>query len=205
MNVDGVPNVRACITPARAGMQVRHQNAYPSLEHDWLAIAQRFDWLMPVGWYYKTMTRPSTWHAAEPYIRKIAGLGEPPPAGSEGGEYEHSYRHAEVAIIGGGPAGLQTAVELGSRGEQVMLIDDQPALGGHLRYSRNSGVAAAELIADLIAKVQKLYTLEVVQGCYWFGLYEGNLLGFVAPNLHSMAAERLTPLLSCRVVFATGA
>src|SRR5437016_5069661 len=95
MNVDGAPNVRACVTPARAGMQVRHQNAYPSLERDWLAIAQRFDWLMPVGWYYETVTRPSTWHAAEPYIRKIAGLGEPPPAGSEGGEYEHTYRHAE--------------------------------------------------------------------------------------------------------------
>jgi len=205
MNVDGVPNVRACITPVRAGMRVRHQNAYPSLENDWLAIAQRFDWLMPVGWYYKTMTRPSTWHAAEPYIRKIAGLGEPPPAGSEGGEYEHNYRHAEAAIIGGGPAGLQTAVELGSRGEQVMLIDDQPALGGHLRYSRNSGVAAAELIADLIAKVQKLSTVEVLQGCYCFGLYEGNLLGIVEPNPHPNAAERLIHLRARRVVIATGA
>ncbi|PYV32573.1 MAG: hypothetical protein DMG22_12930 [Acidobacteria bacterium] len=205
MNVDGVPNVRACITPARAGMRVRHQNAYPSLENDWLAIAQRFDWLMPVGWYYKTMTYPSAWHAAEPYIRKIAGLGEPPPAGSEGGEYEHNYRHAEAAIIGGGPAGLQTAVELGSRGEQVMLIDDQPALGGHLRYSRNSGVAAAELIADLIGKVQKLSNVEVLQGCYCFGLYEGNLLGIVEPNPHPNAAERLIHLRTRRVVIATGA
>ena len=25
MNVDGVPNVRACVTPVRAGMRVRHQ------------------------------------------------------------------------------------------------------------------------------------------------------------------------------------
>src|SRR5262252_7250924 len=49
MNVDGTPNVRACITPACAGMAVRHQNAYPSLDHDWLAAVQRFDWLMPVG------------------------------------------------------------------------------------------------------------------------------------------------------------
>jgi sarcosine oxidase, subunit alpha len=56
MNVDGTPNVRTCMTPVRAGMRVTHQNAYPSLEHDWLAVVQRFDWLMPVGWYYKTMT-----------------------------------------------------------------------------------------------------------------------------------------------------
>ena len=32
MNVDGTPNVRACVTPARAGMRVEHQNAYPSLD-----------------------------------------------------------------------------------------------------------------------------------------------------------------------------
>ena len=201
MNVDGVPNVRACTTPASAGMRVRHQNAYPSLEHDWLAIAQQFDWLMPVGWYYKAMTRPSTWHAAEPFIRKIAGLGEPPPKGSDAGEYEHSYRQAEVAIIGGGPAGLQEAVELGARGAKVMLIDDQPALGGHLRYSKRSGIVAAELIAQ----VQKLPNVEVLQNCYCFGFYEGNLLGIVQPKPHAKAAERLIHLRAQRVVIATGA
>ena len=205
MNVDGVPNVRTCMASVRAGMRVRHQNAYPSLEHDWLSIAQQFDWLMPVGWYYKTMTHPSMWQAAEPYIRKIAGLGEPPPAGTGAGEYEHSYRHAEVAIIGGGPAGLQKAVELVTRAEQVMLIDDQPALGGHLRYSRSSGGAAAELIADLVGKVQKLPNVEVLKGGYCFGLYEGNLLGIVQPNPHPNAAERLIHLRARRVVIATGA
>src|SRR5712692_7532066 len=40
MNVDGTPNVRACIMPARDGMEVRHQNAWPSLDRDALAIAQ---------------------------------------------------------------------------------------------------------------------------------------------------------------------
>ena len=78
MNVDGIPNVRTCMTPAVEGMQVRHQNAYPSLERDWLAVAQRFDALMPVGWYYKTFTHAGAWHRAEPYIRKAAGLGRVP-------------------------------------------------------------------------------------------------------------------------------
>ena len=50
VNVDGTPNVRSCITAVRAGMRVRHQNAFPSLDHDWLSCVQRFDWLMPVGW-----------------------------------------------------------------------------------------------------------------------------------------------------------
>ena len=71
MNVDDVPNVRACITPVRDGMRVRHQNAWPSLERDALAIVQQFDWLMPVGWYYKAFTKPWLWHAVEPFIRKV--------------------------------------------------------------------------------------------------------------------------------------
>lgn len=201
MNVDGVPNVRTCITPVRAGMQVRHQNAFPSLEHDWLAVVQRFDRLMPVGWYYKVLTHPWTWHAAEPFIRKIAGLGEPPPPGTARCEYEHSYQYTEVAIVGGGPAGLEAAVEMGSRGEQVTLIDDQLELGGHLRYSKNSDAPEAELIR----KVQGLPNVEVLQGCSCFGLYEGNLLGIVQSSPHDKAEERLIHLRARRVVVATGA
>src|SRR4051812_44012501 len=112
MNVDGVPNVRTCITPARADLQVRHQNAYPSLEHDILSVAQRFDWLMPVGWYYKSMTQPWMWHLAEPHIRKVAGLGLAPPPDTLAKQYEHAWIHSQVTIVGGGPAGLQAAFEV---------------------------------------------------------------------------------------------
>ena len=201
MNVDGVPNVRACTAPVREGMKVRPQNVFPSLEHDWLSLVQRFDRLMPVGWYYKSMTNPRMWHAAEPFIRKVAGLGDPPTGGSEGCEYEHSYEQAQVAVIGGGPAGLGAAVEHAQRGEQVMLIDDQPALGGHLRY-RKSSAASAE---DLIAQVKSLPNVEVLQNSYCFGLYEGKLLGIVQPGPHPGVVERLIHLRAQRVVVATGA
>jgi sarcosine oxidase subunit alpha len=164
-------------------------------------MAQRFDWLMPVGWYYKTMTNPWMWHAAEPFIRKIAGLGEPPSPECESGNYEHGYRHTEVAIVGGGPAGIECAIELATKGEQVTLIDDQPALGGHLRFSND----ADDLLAELIAGVQARPNLQVLQGCYCFGLYEGNLLGIVQPRQDPKAAERLIHLRAQRVVVATGA
>jgi len=29
MNVDSAPNIRTCVTPAREGMRVEHQNAWP--------------------------------------------------------------------------------------------------------------------------------------------------------------------------------
>ena len=201
MNVDGVPNARTCMTPVRAGMRVTHQNAYPSLENDWLSMVQRLDWLMPVGWYYKTMTDPRLWHAAEPLVRKVAGLGTPPALDNTSGNYEHAYRHADVAIIGGGPAGLKAALAEAGQGAQVALIDDQPELGGHLRYSKPAGAS----LADLITQVQALPNLNVLKGCYCFGLYEGNLLGVVQSRRHPDDAERLIHLRAARVVIATGA
>src|SRR5207245_1406966 len=38
MEVDGVPNVRVCVEPARAGAQVRAQNVRGSLERDLLSV-----------------------------------------------------------------------------------------------------------------------------------------------------------------------
>src|SRR5437762_7211226 len=201
MNVDGTPNVRACITPAREGMKVQHQNAYPSLDHDLLSVAQRFDWLMPVGWYYKTMTHEWSWHAAEPYILKVAGLGIAPEPGGGSTDYEHAWMHAEVAVIGGGPAGLQAALELVKTGAQVTLVDDQPELGGHLRYRKQAGRVPADLIAQLRAHTR----IEIISRAYCFGLYEGNQLGVLQASPHAGAIERLIHLRAKRVVVATGA
>ncbi len=201
MNVDGTPNVRACITPAREGMTVRHQNAYPSLENDWLSLVQRFDRLMPVGWYYKTMTHQWSWHAAESYIRQVAGLGVAPQPGGGSKDYEHAWMHAEVAVIGGGPAGLQAAVEMAHDGSPVVLIDDQPELGGHLRYQKRAGAVASALVDQLRATP----SAQIISRSYCFGLYEGNLLGVVQANPHGGAIERLIHLRAKRVVIATGA
>src|SRR5438552_160706 len=57
MQVDGVPNVRSCVEPVRAGMKVRTQKGWPSLSWDWMAVLQWFDALLPVGFYYRTFTR----------------------------------------------------------------------------------------------------------------------------------------------------
>jgi len=200
MNVDGAPNIRACVTPAREGMQVEHQNAWPSLELDYLSFGQHFDWLMPVGWYYKMFTNPRSWHAAEPYIRKAAGLGRAPEPGYPDREYEHSHRQAEVAVIGGGPSGMAAAIEAGGRGEQVILVDDQAALGGHLRY-RKSGTDSADA---LVARLREIPSVEVIQPAYCFGLYEDGLLGVLQTDPHAGAAERLIHLRARRVVVATG-
>jgi sarcosine oxidase, subunit alpha len=182
MNVDGVPNVRTCITPARAGMAVRHQNAKPSLEFDYLSIAQRFDWMMPVGWYYKRFTNPRMWHLAEAQIRKVAGLGDPPPPDSPEAVYEHSHLQMDVAVIGGGDAGMNAAREAASGGDRVVVVDDQPR-----------------------ALLPPGASFTLLERSYCFGLYEGNLLGVLQREPHAQARERLVHIRAKRIVVATGA
>ncbi|HTS59830.1 MAG TPA: 2Fe-2S iron-sulfur cluster-binding protein [Terriglobales bacterium] len=198
MNVDGIPNIRTCITPVRDGMRVKAQNAFPSLETDWLSITQRLDWLMPVGWYYKTFTHRALWHAAEPIIRKVAGLGE--VLTSENRSYEHSWMHCDRAVIGGGWAGIEAAQAAGARGEQVVLVDDQPALGGQSRYRKH----AEKVSSDRIERLQALPNVRILLDSYCFGLYEGNLLGIVQRNPHPGAAERLVHLRAQHTTLASG-
>ena len=77
VSVDGVPNVRACTQRVREGMKVRHQNAWPSLAHDFLSILDRLHWLMPVGFYYKAFHRPKLlWPLVQRVFRRV-GVWEP--------------------------------------------------------------------------------------------------------------------------------
>ena len=73
---------------------------------DYFSVAQHFDWMMPVGWYYKTFTNPRMWHLAEPHIRKVAGLGDAPPPDTPEAPTNMSHMKADVAVIGGGSAGM---------------------------------------------------------------------------------------------------
>lgn len=50
-------------------------------------------------------------------------------------EYELAENPLKVLIIGGGPAGLETAVTAATRGHQVTLWEKGETLGGNLRYA----------------------------------------------------------------------
>ena len=206
MTVDGVPNVRTCAEPVRPGMKVRHQNAWPSLEHDSLAILDRFDRLMPVGFFYKTFHRPKLlWHIAEPVIRRVAGLGSVDIESVPTSRYRHEYKHTDVAVVGGGAAGMAAALSAAGAGARVVLIDDQPLLGGSLRFdSRSYGdvpgtreSTGVRIGAELAASVHSADGIEVLSSATAFGLYEDNLLGVLGDT-------RTIKLRARNVIVATG-
>ncbi len=201
VNVDGVPNVRACVEPLREGQRVEPQHAWPSLEWDALAILDRLHFLFPVGFYYKTFIHPRRlWPAYERVLRWFAGLGrisfpEEPP-----GEYERAHLFADVAVVGGGAAGMAGALEAARWGASVVLVDDQPELGGRWRLQTRAGAgerAGWEVARELGAQITAAEGIRVLTGATAFGLYEDNLLGVLEGN-------RLVRLRARQVIVATG-
>ena len=132
MQIDGVPNVRACTEPVREGMRVERQNAWPSVDRDIHGWLDTFSFLMPPGFYYKIFQRPRwAWPFVEPFIRSKAGLGEVPH------EPDHRRRrrinlHPDVLVIGAGAAGLAAAAEAAKAGAEVVLLEQGREAGGHL-------------------------------------------------------------------------
>src|SRR5262245_30044478 len=153
VDVDGVPNVRACTEQLRAGQRVAAQHAWPSLEHDALAVVDKLGFLLPVGFYYKTFIHPRRlWPTYERMLRACAGLGRITFPGEPEGDYEHANLFADVAVVGGGAAGMAAALEAARAGARVTLVDDQAELGGRWRYRTREPVAG-DVVGDFRAEI----------------------------------------------------
>ena len=203
VDVDGAPNVRACVRPVEAGMRVRSQNAWPSLRWDFLSVLDRLGWLMPVGFYYKALHRPRLlWKIARNVIRRVGGLGKIDIDAVPETHWQHRNYHADVAVIGGGPAGMSAALAAAEHGARVTLIDDQPRLGGHLRFNPRANPGDASASGTEVAESQTKAVLandnvRVMTGATVFAFYQDNLLGI-------RREHDLVKLRAKRVVVATG-
>lgn len=144
--IGGVPNLRACQQRCAPGVEVVGQNAYPSPDLDVLGAV---DLLFPKGMdHHSLMTGNKLMNAvANKVVRQLSGLGRLPDAIATAGAPAEELT-ADVAVIGGGPAGLAAAHAAAITGARVILLDEQPALGGSLRVDPRFGVAAAERAAD---------------------------------------------------------
>ena len=193
--VDGTPNVRICTAPAAAGLVVKTQNAWPSVKFDILSIFDRLHRFMPVGFYYKMMYKPRwMWPIWEKVIRRIAGLGSVDLQHGAAGTYDKLNLFCDVAVIGGGWAGMHAALEAAHAGLSVTIIDDQAELGGHMRCDPD---LADRRLHDVVVSISEHPAIQVWTSATVFGLYEENYLGI-------QRGKRMIRLRAREVVVATG-
>ncbi len=96
-----------------------------------------------------------------------------------------------VLILGGGPAGLCAAIELGRVGIEVLVVDDKPELGGKLTLQTHgffgsvedcfAGTRGIDIGSNLAAEVEALPTVQVWTNAVALGLFFDGKVG-VAVN-----------------------
>jgi sarcosine oxidase subunit alpha len=193
------PNALADRHPVSDGLRVEGQNFNGSLEDDRGALIGPFGKFLPVGFYYKSFFRPAgAWKFWEPIIRRRAGLGEINKAAHHG-YFDKAYHWCDVAVIGGGPAGMAAALRAARAGAEVLLIDENPRLGGSLSYARfdAEGESAAKTLSELAGAIAQESSVTVMTDATCTGLFDDNWLSVIK-------GDRLYKVRAKEVVLATG-
>jgi sarcosine oxidase subunit alpha len=185
--IEGAPGIRGCSEPIREGLQVSHQNAWPSLDFDVMRATDRVGGpFTPVGFYYKTFIRPRRlWPLYEKVLRSAAGLGRLPKRQDER-EWETEYRrrHCDVLVIGGGIAGLAAAAQAAELGADVVLCDEDVVLGGLL------GVEGGHDAVRGLERRARDAGVEILSGAPALGFFDGLVPVWQGRTLHQVRADR---------------
>ncbi|MEV0291559.1 2Fe-2S iron-sulfur cluster-binding protein [Kribbella sp. NPDC050820] len=145
----------------------------------------------------------------------LSGLGvlDPEP---DMATYDKKFVHAEVLVVGGGPSGLAAALSAARSGARVILLDEQPELGGSLLSARTElvdGRPADEWLAATTATLAAAPEVTVLTRTSAFGSYDDNYVlavenraaGSLDPQPIGVSRQRVWHIRAGQVVLATGA
>ncbi|MEX3015373.1 sarcosine oxidase subunit alpha family protein [Gymnodinialimonas hymeniacidonis] len=208
------PNQRVTTTELFEKLEATSQNHWPSLEFDVGAINSMVSRFLPAGFYYKTFMFPRAFwkHVFEPVIRQSAGLGAAPhPETRDPDRYEHFYAHVDLAIAGGGMAGLMAALAAGKAGKRVLLMEQSAHWGGRAPVDGDviDGLPADEWVKNAVEALEKMENVTLRLRTQLSGVYDhGYALAYerVSDHLDDEDAprHRLWRIRAGHIVAATG-
>jgi sarcosine oxidase subunit alpha len=200
------PNVRATMEPVREGLEVLSQNCWPTPTFDLWSVNSLVSGLLPgsllsAGFYYKSFMWPAAfWHRLyEPAIRRAAGMAKPPRE-ADPDLYDRINSFCDIAVVGGGAAGLSAALSSAQSGLRVILFEENSDLGGQL-LNEPTDAANGDLeqwrrhtvVALMAAQNVTILTRTTCWGCF-----DGNTLaahecvdGKVRQNYHKVHARKI--------------
>ena len=198
--IDGRPSVRACRAAATEGLAVEGEHAWPSVPRDVLSALDVGSRWFPPTFYHHRFLRPK--RLRKPYldvIRWFGGRGRlsmpPRGAGHEGtGRATHAI-DVDVAIVGGGPAGLLAARGAASAGARVAVLEAEAGVGGPWVW-REGKIPGARTLDDLVAELRATGRVAIETGTTALSLDEA--------GLHAVGPTFVLDVRAATVVVATG-
>ena len=146
----------------------------------------------------------ANWHLFEPSIRRAAGLAAAPDDRIPDHRYETRWWHGDVVVVG---AGLRITRLPDSKPQwrEVMIVDDHPKAGGHLRASRTviDGNPALDWVASIVEELDANPEVTRLTTPSW-GYRESNQLIVTERNPDEYHVFQRLESQSERVILATG-
>ncbi|TCP51872.1 sarcosine oxidase subunit alpha [Tamaricihabitans halophyticus] len=122
---------------------------------------------------------------------------------------DKKYVHADVVVIGAGPAGLAAAAVAARSGARVLVAEERRELGGALldaRAEQIDGAAAADWIKQQGRQLLEAPETRVLTSSTVVGYYDHNYLLIAQRNPDASGiAQRLWHVRAKQVIIATGA
>jgi len=190
------PNTRATTAELYDELIAHSQNRWPSIAFDAMAINDRFSNFLTAGFYYKTFMWPAAfWEKLyEPIIRKAAGLGALSRR-ADPDAYDKGFRHCDLLIIGAGPAGLMAALTAGRAGKDVILADEDFAMGGRLNAETFAldDAPALDWVTASVAELSSLPNVRLMPRTTVIGAFDHGIYGAVeriSDHVHTPDADK---------------
>jgi sarcosine oxidase, subunit alpha len=188
-------NLRADVTPLTPDLSLTAINTFGGAKLDRASLLNALSAFLPVGFYYKAFLNKRLFPFWERLIRQLTGLGQL-DFNTPQLRTPKRYDFCDLLVIGGGLSGLSAALTAAQQGIDVVIVDENPHLGGSGGYQL--GGQSNETVNQLVNQVTNQANIRVYTRTEAAAYYTDHWISLVD-------AQKLTKLRAKAVIVASGA